>query len=288
MDCLGPNGKAEKYETFDVENMITPEQSSTATTQRSAPTASKTGRRCSLPLLLSLITLLISLLALVLSIYASVIARKGSSSTGSSTAAFLATSPRGLPAGYQAAHLFQGTGYFARLQPMLYPRSDHRVGGQLHAGVHAGSAADNSLAGSLHSGQQDMRAELKADAYTSSTCMLQGWAVCCVTCSLHRSAECLRSGIPAAAAIAGAQQCLRQPTCHAVLGCTVSHNNNHSMQYCPVGGRVYLLGALAAHLRNVCDSCITALFDMPCAGLPHRQRRVPAGRAHQRTGGGGI
>lgn len=127
MDCLGPNGKAEKYETFDVENMITPEQSSTATTQRSAPTASKTGRKCSLPLLLSLITLLISLLALVLSIYASVVARKGGSSTGSSSTAFLATSPRGLPAGYQAAHLFQGTGYFARLQPMLYPRSDHRA-----------------------------------------------------------------------------------------------------------------------------------------------------------------
>jgi hypothetical protein len=128
MDCLGPNGKDSKYEHFDVENMITPEQSSTATTQRSNPTASKTSSRWSLPLLLSLITLGVSLLALALSIYASVAARKGASSTGSSNAAFLTNSPRGLPAGYQAANLFQGTGYFARLQPMLYPRSDHRVG----------------------------------------------------------------------------------------------------------------------------------------------------------------
>jgi hypothetical protein len=127
MDCLGPNGKDGKYETSDVENMITPEQSSSASTQHGTTSSSKTGSKWSLPLVLSLITLAISLLALVLSIYASVVARKGPSSTASSTAAFLATSPRGLPAGYQAAHLFQGTGYFARLQPMLYPRSDHRV-----------------------------------------------------------------------------------------------------------------------------------------------------------------
>jgi hypothetical protein len=128
MDCLGPNGKEVKYDTFDVENMITPEQSSSASTQRNTTSSSsKTGTKWSLPLILSLITLAISLLALVLSLYASVVARKGPRSTASSTAAFLATSPRGLPAGYQAAHLFQGTGYFARLQPMLYPRSDHRV-----------------------------------------------------------------------------------------------------------------------------------------------------------------
>jgi hypothetical protein len=140
MDCLGPNSKAEKYQHFDVENMITPEQSSSATTQRSMPTASKTGSRWSLPLLLSLITLLISLLALLLSIYASVVARKGLSSTGSGSAAFLATSPRGLPAGYQAAHLFEGTGYFARLQPMLYPRSDHRVSAWLRLGCSTAAA----------------------------------------------------------------------------------------------------------------------------------------------------
>eukprot|EP00882_Tetradesmus_deserticola_P003031 GHRQ01003218.1.p1 GENE.GHRQ01003218.1~~GHRQ01003218.1.p1 ORF type:complete len:273 (+),score=77.65 GHRQ01003218.1:174-992(+) len=126
MDCLGPNDKGKNYNNFDIENMTTPEQSSMATTQPSTSRGTKPRSKCNLPLLLSLITLVVSLLALVFAIYAAVVARRGSRSTGSSTAAVLVTSPRDLPTGYRAAHLFQGTGYFARLQPMLYPRSDHR------------------------------------------------------------------------------------------------------------------------------------------------------------------
>lgn len=119
MACLNGNA-ADNYTKFDIEN-------STAGPAMSAPAAPaqpRSSRRCSLPVILSAVTLLLSVIALGVAIDASIASRRMRSGP---TGVLLTSNPASVPAGYKAVNVFQGTGYFARLQPMMYSRSDHKV-----------------------------------------------------------------------------------------------------------------------------------------------------------------
>lgn len=118
MACLNGNN-ADTYSKFDIENDGTGRAAPAV-----PPSKTSSSRRCSLPLILSALTILLSVVALALAIDASVKWRRVYNGP---EGVLLTSNPRSIPSGYKAVNMFEGTGYFARLQPMTYPRSDHKV-----------------------------------------------------------------------------------------------------------------------------------------------------------------
>eukprot|EP00878_Enallax_costatus_P018569 GHUV01019555.1.p1 GENE.GHUV01019555.1~~GHUV01019555.1.p1 ORF type:complete len:316 (+),score=27.42 GHUV01019555.1:88-1035(+) len=166
MACLN-GGHGDTYAKFDVED---------GNGSRSPPIAldpvpkPRSSRRCSLPLILSAVTLMLSIAALGVAIDASVAARRDRSGP---QGVLLTTNPASVPDGYKAVNMFLGTGYFARLQPMLYPRSDHKtypIGSTVY--IVGGLTNAEELPGGNMTGPPEpdvLRANVAYNTYTQSS-----------------------------------------------------------------------------------------------------------------------
>ena len=118
MACLNSDGS--RFESMDLE------------AQGSKPLVGQNKKRAclSLPVLLGALGLLFGTVALIV---AGVFASRTSQtpSPGLNNAVVFVRDPRHVPEGFVLGpSLTQGTGYYARLQPMVYSRSDHKVGSQ--------------------------------------------------------------------------------------------------------------------------------------------------------------
>lgn len=209
MACLNANTN-DTYSKFDIEN----DGAGQAAVPPVAPLQPRSSRRCSLPMILSALTLLLSIVALALAIDSSVKSRRVYNGP---EGVLLTSNPRSVPSGYKAVNMFQGTGYFARLQPMLYPRSDHKVGiaslyaEQWASGFAAADHAGTCKTGCMHRGRSWLVFDLlyTPPSQTSTPTMLQ----------------------PATAD-------------RPIFGCTRPCLQHLSMQTFPVGNTVYIVGGL--------------------------------------------
>jgi hypothetical protein len=79
------------------------------------------------PLVLSLVALALGTLGLIFGVYGAVVARKSQGINNRALQGVQLTSFPDKDAARVTGSMWQGTGYFARLQPMMFSRSDHRV-----------------------------------------------------------------------------------------------------------------------------------------------------------------